>query len=304
MQLDLNLLAALDALLEEESVTGAALRLRVSVPAMSRTLGRVRRATGDQILVRAGRSMVPTPYAVEVRDEVRAVLARARSVLTPDRTIDPATLDRTFTLQVHDALATALAPGLIAAVGAEAPGVRLRFSAEAAGDTDDLRAGRVDLEVGAGTRRGPEYRSQTLGTDELVVVGHADHPVLLGDLTPATYAGARHITVSRRGRLRDPVDDALALLGLDRRVVAAAPTASAALAVVAHSEVLVLVPGRTCRATVVGSGLRARPAPIPLSPVPVTCTWHQRHHEDPAHVFLRDHVRRSVLGLGLARPAR
>ena len=103
MQLDLNLLTALDALLEEESVTGAAERLHLSAPAMSRSLGRLRRATGDQILVRNGRIMRPTPRAVALRAEVRALVLRSREVLTPEAPLDLAALRRTFTLRAHDA---------------------------------------------------------------------------------------------------------------------------------------------------------------------------------------------------------
>jgi DNA-binding transcriptional LysR family regulator len=294
VQLDLNLLTALDALLEEGSVTGAAARLHLSVPAMSRTLGRIRRATGDPVLVRTGRTMAPTPYALAVRDEVHAVLDQARAVLSPRREVDPATLERTFTLQVHDAIATAVGPALIGAVAAEAPGVRLRFLAETSADTDDLRHGRVDLEIGAGTRPAPEFRTEVLGADTLVVVGRADHPVLVTPPTLAGYAAARHLTVSRRGRLQDPVDDALAGRGLTRQVVVSAPTTATALAIVAAGDLLLVAPERACRAALDALGLRTRPLPLELPAVPVTCSWHQRHEADPAHGWLRGHVRAAL----------
>ena len=76
VHVDLNLLIALDALLEENSVAAAADRLHLSPPAMSRTLSRIRRATGDDILVRAGRTMAPTPRALELRDETRDLVRR------------------------------------------------------------------------------------------------------------------------------------------------------------------------------------------------------------------------------------
>ena len=115
MQLDLNLLTALDALLEEGSVAGAAERLHVTAPAMSRSLGRIRRATGDQILVRTGRTMTPTPYAIAVREQVHDLVQQARGVLAPSREIDLATLERTFTLRWHDALVALSGPALLAA---------------------------------------------------------------------------------------------------------------------------------------------------------------------------------------------
>ena len=153
MQLDLNLLTALDALLEEGSVAGAADRLHLSAPAMSRQLGRIRRSTGDQILVRTGRTMTPTPHALAVRAEVHALVQRANGVLSPERELDLATLERTFTLQWHDAVLTAIGPSLLATVQAQAPGVRLRLLAEARTDTNDLRHGQVDLEIGSAEPR-------------------------------------------------------------------------------------------------------------------------------------------------------
>ena len=122
VHVDLNLLIALDALLEENSVAAAADRLHLSPPAMSRTLSRIRRATGDDILVRSGRTMTPTPRALELREETRELVRRAAAVLTPPRTLDLDALDRVFTIRSHDALACALAPPLTAAAAA-APGV-------------------------------------------------------------------------------------------------------------------------------------------------------------------------------------
>src|ERR1700678_3807908 len=116
MHVDLNLLIALDALLEENSVAAAADRLHLSPPAMSRTLARIRKATGDDILVRTGRTMTPTPRALELREEARELVLRARAVLTPVTTLDLGQLDRAFTLRCHDALVTALAPVLISTV--------------------------------------------------------------------------------------------------------------------------------------------------------------------------------------------
>src|ERR1700678_17207 len=112
VQLDLNLLTALDALLEEGSVSGAAERLHLSQPAVSRALGRLRRITGDQILVRAGQRMLPTPYAEEIRGEVHTLLGRSRAVLSSVRAFAPGTLERTFTLRASDALALAVLPVL------------------------------------------------------------------------------------------------------------------------------------------------------------------------------------------------
>jgi DNA-binding transcriptional LysR family regulator len=294
VQLDLNLLTALDALLEEGSVAGAAERLHLSQPAVSRTLGRIRRATGDQILVRTGRTMTPTPYALAVREEVHTLVQHAHTVLAPERDLDLDTLERTFTLQCHDAVTTAIGSGLLAAVQAQAPGVALRLLAEATTDTDDLRHGQVDLEIGSTEPVLPEIRFETIGHDHLIAAVRPDHPLSCGRLTISRYAQAHHITVSRRGRLHDPIDDALAARGLQRRVVAAAPTSATALHFARESDMVVAVPEYMCRPVVRALGLRTVPIPLDLSPVPVIHAWHQRYDSDRAHTWLRGQVRETL----------
>jgi len=305
MQLDLNLLSALDALLEEGSVAGAAARMHVSAPAMSRTLGRIRRATGDQILVRTGWTMTPTPHAIAVRSEVHALVQQANAVLSPQRPLDLEQLERTFTLQCHDAIGTAIGPALLAIVQAQAPGVALRLLAEAATDTNDLRHGQVDLEIGAAVPSQPEIRHETIGEDRLVLAVRSGHPLASGKTDLGRYARAQHLTVSRRGRLSDPVDKALAALGLRRRVVASAPTSTSALLFVRQSDLVVVVPEQMCRSAVVALGLQTLPLPLKMTPVPVHQAWHQRYDTDNAHSWLRAQVREAMrMVFDAAKPAR
>jgi DNA-binding transcriptional LysR family regulator len=290
VQLDLNLLTVLDALLEEGSVTGAARRLRLSSPAVSRSLGRLRKLTGDDILVRTGRTMTPTPYALAVREQVGILLRQTREVLTPRRDLDLAGLDRVFSLQCHNALTTALAPPLLAAMAAQAPRARLRFLAEPALDTDDLRHGRVDLEIGAAVPALPEIRRESVGADRLVVVMRREHPCARG-LDLAAYAAQAHVLVSRRGRLTDPVDAVLASHGLSRRVLAAVATSATAAHLIAGSDLVLTVPQLAWRPLVQAFALVAVPLPIPSPPTPIICGWHQRYDTDPAHAWLRSQVR-------------
>jgi DNA-binding transcriptional LysR family regulator len=291
MQLDLNLLTALDALLEEGSVGTAAERLRLSEPAMSRTLGRIRRVTGDQILVRTGRTMTPTPYALAVRATVHTLVQQAHAVLAPERDLELGTLERTFTLRCHDAVTTAIGPGLLAAVQAQATGVRLRFLGETTTDSNDLRHGQVDLEIGSSEPDLPEIRFETIGHDRLVAVVRPEHPCAHGKLTLKRYANAQHITVSRRGRLHDPIDEALERLGLRRRVIASAPTSTSALQFIGQTDLMVSVPQFIAQPMVIALGLRTRPIPLELQSVPVIQAWHQRYDGDRAHVWLRGLVK-------------
>lgn len=300
MQLDLNLLAALDALLEEGSVAGAAQRLHVTAPAMSRSLGRIRRTTGDQILVRTGRSMVPTPYALAVREQVHDLLAQVRGVLAPSRVLDLDTLDRTFTLRWHDSLVALAGPALLSAVRDQAPGVRLRFIAESSVDTPELRRGEVDLAANADRPTTPEIHSvRVADTSHVAVVRHG-HPLADGQpLTAARYAGAHHLAISRRGTLTNLIDDELARIDLTRRVVAGVPTEHAAFEFVRGSDLLVTVPEASTRTAASDLGLAVLALPLDLPSAAVYLSWHQRYDTDPAHTWLRE-LARAALATSIA----
>lgn len=290
MHLDLNLLTTLNALLEEGSVGGAADRLRLSPPAVSRALGRIRRLTGDDILVRTGRTMLPTPYAQSVRQQVSDLVRDAHTVLTPRRELDLRTLGRTFTLRCHDALTMFLAPALVRTVRESAPGVRLRFLAESVGDSDGLRHGRIDLEIGADAPELPEFHTETVGRDRLVVAMRAGHPYA-GDLDRERYAGQDHVVVSRRGRLTGPVDEILASHGLRRRVVATFATASAAALAVREGDLLLTTPLTVARPLLEAFGLVTVAMPVAVPEAPIVCSWHQRNNTDPGHTWLRATIR-------------
>lgn len=296
MQLDLNLLTALDALLEEESVTGAADRLHLSAPAMSRTLGRIRQTTGDQILVRTGRLMKPTPRALALREEVRSLVLRTAEVLAPERDLHLETLQRTFTLQAHDALSTALAPALVRRVTV-APGVSLRFLGESAGETTDLRRGLIDLAIGSGFQRSPEMEHDSVGTDELVGLARTGHPMLehstVGSRIGLTaWVSVQHVIVSRRGRLRDSTDDQLDKAGHSRRVIASTASTGAALEIVRSTEAVVTVPASVARRF--ETDFTPFTLPIVIPAVPIVLAWHRQFSTDKGHQWLRRLVREEL----------
>ncbi|MEV7319524.1 LysR family transcriptional regulator [Streptomyces sp. NPDC093970] len=298
MHLDLNLLTALDALLEERSVGGAADRLRLSQPAMSRTLGRIRKATGDEILVRSGRAMLPTPYAEQIRDEVHQLVTRAQVVLSPTAEVDPATLSRTFTLQCNDVIAGALLPRLVAPLAVAAPGVCLRVLGEADTGADEIRRGRVDLRISDEVPRHADTRSVTPLTDSLAVVGRRDLPH-----DPSVWAGFAalpHVVISRRGRTRDRIDDLLADRGLHRRVAFTVPTLDLALRTVAEHGLVAVAPA-LLGGQALAPGLRTYPLPEEAPAVPAVLAWHARHDRDAAHRWLRTLVAEALAAIGRSR---
>lgn len=290
VQVDFNLLIALDALLDENSVQAAAERLHLSAPAMSRTLARIRRATGDDILIRSGRVMLPTSFALAVRAETHELVQRGQAVLAPRRGLDLGSLERVFSIHGNDALLGALAVMLVADTVVAAPGVRLRFLAEADLDRSDLARSRADFEVGADVSSAADILSEIVGVDRLVVVMRRGHPLAADAVTPERFALADHVSVSRRGRLSDAIDDLLATQGLHRRVIATVPAAAAALDVVAGSDLVAVVADRTSARVRAELALVSRPLPFETPEIPAVMSWHRRDDSDPAHRWLRDRM--------------
>jgi DNA-binding transcriptional LysR family regulator len=287
---DLNLLVTLDVLLAEGSVARAAERLRLSPSAMSRALARVRAATGDPLLVRAGRGLVPTPRALELRAQVGRIVQDAEAVLRPVETLDLKRLARSFTLRTRDGFVENFGPLLIARVGKEAPGVRLRFMPKPDKDSAPLREGSVDLETGVvGDETGPEVRAQALFRDRFIGVVRKGHPLSRARVTPARYAAARHILVSRRGLDRGPIDDALQPLGLERAIVTTVDGFAAALALARSSDLVASVPER--HTGNLRAGMHSFPLPVVLPGLTISLLWHPRLEADPAHRWLRRIVR-------------
>ncbi|MFD0903217.1 LysR family transcriptional regulator [Actinomadura sediminis] len=301
-KLDLNLLVALDALLEEGSVTGAAERLHLSGPAMSRTLGRIRKALGDPVLVRSGRGMVPTPRALAVRAEVHDLVHRAHRVFAGGDDLDPAALTRTFTLQAEDGTISVLAGPLLERVAAEAPGVTLRFLGEGPRDVHLLRRAEIDLEVGVIDGAAPGTRVEPVLEDRFASVVRPGHPLAGRTPTLAEWTSAAHVVNTRRGRLTGPTDERLAEAGLARRTAATVPTVAASLLVVRGSDLVGFAAERLHRPLVEGLGLAWVPIPLALPPLVLSLAWHARYDADPAHAWLRRRVRAALRAV-VAGPA-
>lgn len=287
---DLNLLVTLDVLLAEGSVARAAKRFRLSPSAMSRALARLRETTGDPLLVRAGRSLVPTPRALELRERVSQLVQDGEAVLRPQAALDLKQLVRTFTLRVRDGFVENFGSDLIARVGKDAPQVRLRFVPKPDKDSAPLREGSVDLEAGVvGKMTSPEMRVHSLFRDRFIGVVRSRHALSRSEITASRYAAGRHIQVSRQGLDRGPIDDALEPLGLEREIVTFVGSFSEALALARASDLIASVPERYTGN--LRAGMHSFPLPISLPEITVSLLWHPRMDADPAHRWLRGCVR-------------
>lgn len=296
---DLNLLIALDALISEINVTRAARRLGLSPSAMSKTLTRLRATTGDPLLVRAGRQMVLTPYAEEIRKSTQRTVSEALAILRPSPTsLDLSKLERTFTIRTNEGFVEAFGASLIAAAAVKAPFVRLCFAAKEEKSAKHLREGLVDLEIGVLGEMGPEIRLQALFRDRFVGAVRKGHPLLeqKESMTAAQYISFGHVITSRHGITGGPIDKALAELGLERRIAAAVPSFPAAMAVAIASDLIALVPASFLINRAIQNENEATPAfctfelPVKTREITISQMWHPRLDADPVHSWLRQHV--------------
>ncbi|PZM11192.1 LysR family transcriptional regulator [Rhizobium tubonense] len=287
---DLNLLVTLDVLLAEGSVARAAQRLRLSPSAMSRALARLRETTGDPLLVRAGRGLVPTSRAIELREQVSQLVEGGKAVLRPTERLNLKQLVRTFTVRTREGFVENFGPALIARIGDEAPGVRLRFVQKPDKESGPLRDGAVDLETGVvGKSTSPEVRAQALFRDRFIGVVRMGHPLSRGEITPSHYSAGRHICVSRRDFDKGPIDEALEPLGLERQIVTIVGGFSAALALARASDLIASVPER--HTGNLRAGMHSFPLPVSIPEFTISLLWHPRLDADPAHRWLRGCVR-------------
>ena len=182
------------------------------------------------------------------------------------------------------------APTLLSRISGEAPGVRLHFLHKLDKDSGPLRDGSVDLETGVVDKAiGPEVLAQALFRDRYVGVVRVGHPLSEGDITPARFAAARHVHVSRRDSDKGPIDDALAGMGLHRQIATTVGGFAAALALVRPTDWVACVHER--HTGVLYAGMHSFALPVPVAPFTVSLLWHPRLHGDPAHRWLRGCVR-------------
>ncbi|WP_430398140.1 LysR family transcriptional regulator [Ferrovibrio sp.] len=290
MHPDLNLLVTLDVLLTEGSVTRAAKRLQLSASAMSRALARLRETTGDPLLVRAGRGLVATPRALELRRQVGPLVQEAEALLRPTEQLDLKRLVRSFTLRTSEGFAESFGPALLSAARRQAPGVTLRFVQKTDRESLGLRDGSIDLETGViANSTGPEIRSQTLFRDRFVGVVRRRHSLAKGKVTLARYAAAHHVLVSRQGSVQGPVDTALQALGAERSSAIMVAGFATAVALARDCDLVASVPERHTAA--LRADMHSFTLPFAVPEIVVSMLWHPRLDTDLAHRWLRSCLR-------------
>jgi DNA-binding transcriptional LysR family regulator len=299
---DLNLLKVFDEVMAERSLTRAAQHLALTQPAVSNALRRLRETLGDDLLVRKGRSLQPTARALELWPTVRELLGRLQARLAPS-VFEAAIADNTFVLAMADATAAELMPGLVAMLGQEAPGVNLRVLPLTTRDPRKLLDdGLADLAIGhfpavladltarAQVGDAVSFLYHRLFQGDYVCVMRQGHPLATEPLTLDRFCGARHMLVSFSGRAFGFVDEALALQSRTRRVVLTVNQFFTAGKVVAHSDLLTVLPRHFINVTGFADQLLQRELPFAVPTVHVDALWHHRQDASSAHTWLRAKV--------------
>ncbi|MDF1483924.1 LysR family transcriptional regulator [Ramlibacter sp. H39-3-26] len=304
--LDLNLLRVFDEVMAERNLTRAAHNLSLTQPAVSNALRRLRGALGDDLVRRSGAGVEPTPRALVIWPSVREALRQLQASLVPD-IFEPAHADTSFVLSMVDATAAELIAGLVDIVEREAPGVSLRVVPLTTRDPRRLlEEEAADLVVGyfpavvaditARTQAGQavNFAYQRLYDGEYVCVMRRNHPLADGPLTLERFCNARHLLVSFSGRPYGFIDEALTVLGRQRRIVLTVNQFFTAGRVVAHSNLLTILPRHFVPATGIADELVLRELPFTVPAVHVASLWHRRLQESGAHQWLRQAVARSA----------
>lgn len=294
-EINLNLLVALGALIDECSVSRAAERLGVTQSAMSHSLRQLRELLGDRLLVRGPRGMLLTPRAEALRAPLRRGLGELERVVAGEVVWSPASEARVFRIAVGDYVAIRVLPRLIETIGREAPRVDLNVRpAELRDGPVLLETGELDVLVALDAGGAPGLRQRALLADDFACVARVGHPEIDGAIDLDLYCRLPHVLISPRGEAGSYVDGALARMDRRRRVALRVPYFLVAPLVVAGSDMILTAPTSLARELAEHYPLQVLKAPLELPRFTLSVIWHERFDEDPGHRWLREAMVRAA----------
>ncbi len=305
--LDLNLLRVFDAVMAEGSLTRAADKLALTQPAVSNAMRRLRDALGDELLVRQGHGVQPTPRAMTLWPIVRDALGNLQQSLAPAR-FAPATASTTLVLAMADATAGTLVPNLVPILEREAPHISIRLVPLTTRDprglldaeSADMAVGHfpavlADLTARAQSGALVPHEHRRLYDGEYVAVMRKNHPLALMPLTLEHYCAARHLLVSFSGRAYGFIDEALAALGRERHIALTVNQYATAARVVTQSDLVTVLPRHFVPITGIQQQLQIHPLPLEVQAVHVDALWHKRGPNRAAYEWLLQALNRATL---------
>jgi DNA-binding transcriptional LysR family regulator len=286
-RVDLNLLVVFEMLMAERSVTRAADRLGRTQSAVSHALSRLRGQLGDPLLVKSGAGMQPSPFAMELIEQVSPILRSVQRVLSPRRAFEPATSDRVFRLAVPD-LAQTLFPRLLESTRKEAPGVALEWVSPTQSMPLEVVEGQVDLAFGPADLRLPEgIATRAVGALKWCCFGRRRHPAFAKWGLKA-WSRWPHAMVGVGDRVGNPVSRAAVAAGVKRTVAARVPNFAAIAPLLARSDLLATLPAIVMVDAMQRYDVVAMPPPLAVEPMPHVILWSARLSNDPGITWLRD----------------
>lgn len=285
--LDLNLLKALDALIDTRSVTRAADRLGLSQPAVSGMLARLRDVFNDPLFLRTQRGILPTPRAEALAIPLKRMLADIETLLQPVA-FDPATVHATVRIAATDYAQTAVILPLLQTLRAEAPGLRIAVQpVDKRSFPTQLESGLLDLALVTPDMAPDTLRARSLFDESYICILRAGHPAA-DKLDLDRFCRLDHAIMSHDGTgFRGATDEALARLGKSRRVITTVPSFLVLIELVRQSDMIALVPQRLTRNV---SGIVTRPPPLTVAGFTKIAVWHERLQHDPTHSWLRQRL--------------
>ncbi|MAF02127.1 MULTISPECIES: LysR family transcriptional regulator [Herbaspirillum] len=298
MRYDLNLLPVFVALMEERSVTRAALRLGMTQAAVSNALARLRGTLQDPLFIRERYSMRPTPKAEALAPVLASALASMDAVVLGQQAFDPARADHQVTIAPNSYVEFVLVPRLVARLSQLAPGIRLRtlnFGTDLA--ETGVSAGDTAMVLGRIEEAPDNLVVQHIADDGLACVVRADHPVIGNRIGKNQYERLKHVNVLPSGRLRTGVFQALQRQGLKREVVASVTHFASIPEIIAATDYCATLPRLICQRLVQDRRLKVLSTPVDLGSFPLHMAWHVRYRDDPAHGWLRKLVAETAAAL-------
>lgn len=294
--LDLNLLRVLDAILTAGSTTKAGERLGVSQSAVSNALNRLRHALGDDLFVRRGNQLVPTDFAVSIKDGLREELNRLESLLSRNDDFDPRQASETFKIAASDFFAELLMPGLGGVLNRKAPKMVAQLvDLVPENYVESIERYNADLALIPDTDAPDWISREVLFRSSFMVVGRVDNPFLTQiedgtELPMETFCALSHVLFSPEGKLAAMGDAALAKVGRKRHVAMTLPVFSGVCRVVSASDLVALVPSQLARKFAPEFGLKVLAPPFEIEPVNIIAIWHRRSDANPMAKWMRQQV--------------
>ncbi|WP_394791127.1 LysR family transcriptional regulator [Rhodoferax sp.] len=297
---DLNLLVAFNALMNERNVTRAATQVGVSQPAMSAALSRLRNLLGDPLFQRSSVGLIPTARARDLASPVAAALRQIELVVVSQPVFQPETASVTFKLGLQDYPTVVLLPALLEALEQAMPGVSLNVFAFNDRDAavDLLDAGVIDAAIGVSpTNMDARILTRPLLIDEFVTIVSSDSVAARRPMDLNTYLDLQHVLVSPEGQLYGLVDQTLARQGKKRKLALTLPQIFAVPAVVARTNMAATILKRVALHSQASHRLILFPPPLALPVVDFHLIWHRRSDNHPAQLWFREFIARHSVSL-------